>query len=113
MHEISLCESVVQVIEDQALAQGFRHVRLVKLEIGRLAGVEIEAMRFGFDAVTRDTIADGASLEIIEAPGTAWCPHCQQRVEVLQRYDACPSCGHAPLELTAGDEMRIVELEVE
>ena len=113
MHELSLCENVVQVIEDQARAQGFHRVRLVRLEIGRLAGVEIEALRFGFDAVAKDTVVDGASLEIIEVPGVAWCPHCQQRVEVLQRYDACPSCGHVPLELTAGDEMRIVELEVE
>jgi len=113
MHEISLCENVVQVIEDHARVQGFRRVRLVKLEIGRLAGVEIEAMRFGFDAVVKDTVADGARLEIIEVPGVAWCPHCQRQVGVLQRYDACPCCGHVPLELTAGDEMRIVELEVE
>lgn len=113
MHELSLCESVVQLIEEQAQAQGFRQARMVRLEIGRLAGVEVEAMRFGFDAVARGSVADGARLEIIEVPGTAWCPHCQRQVRVQQRYDACPSCGHVPLELTAGDEMRVVELEVE
>ncbi|HXH65088.1 MAG TPA: hydrogenase maturation nickel metallochaperone HypA [Mariprofundaceae bacterium] len=113
MHEISLCEDVVQLIEAQAGVQGFRRVRTVRLEIGSLAGVEIEAMRFGFDAVARGSIADGASLEIIEVPGTAWCPHCRKQVGVELRFDACPDCGHQPLQLTAGDEMRILELEVE
>jgi hydrogenase nickel incorporation protein HypA/HybF len=113
MHEISLCESVVQLIEVQARVQGFRQVRLVRLEIGNLAGVELEAMRFGFEAVARGTIADGAGLEIIEVPGTAWCPHCRRQVGVQLRYDACPECGHLPLQLTGGDQMRVLELEVE
>ena len=69
MHEMSLCESIMQIIEDEAQRQGFERVIRVRLEIGRLSGVEIEAMRFGFDAVTRDSLADGAELEIIEAAG--------------------------------------------
>ena len=60
MHEMSLCESILQIIEDEAQRHGFHRVTRVRLEIGRLSGVEIEAMRFGFDAVTRDSVADGA-----------------------------------------------------
>src|SRR5512147_542461 len=63
MHEMSLAEGVLQIIEDAAQAQQFGRVTTVWLEIGQLAGVEVEAMRFCFDAVTRDTIADGAKLE--------------------------------------------------
>jgi len=113
MHEMSLCEGVVQLIEDQSRAQGFASVRTVWLEIGALAGVEIQAMRFSFDAVAQDTIADGARLEIIELPGRARCPVCVQTVQVEARYDACPECGHYPLELISGEEMRIKELEVQ
>jgi len=113
MHEISLCESVVQLIEEQAEIQGYRRVRTVCLEIGRLAGVEIEAMRFGFEAVAKGTIADGAGLEIVEVPGTARCPHCEADVDVEQRFDACPRCGRGPMALTGGDRMRVLELEVE
>jgi hydrogenase nickel incorporation protein HypA/HybF len=113
MHEISLCESVVQMIEEQAEIQGYRRVRTVRLEIGRLAGVEIEAMRFGFSAVASGTIADGAGLDIVEIPGTAHCPHCRCDVGVEQRFDVCPRCGRGPLALTGGDRMRVLELEVE
>ena len=47
MHEMSLCESIMQIIEE-AQRQGFKRVIRVRLEIGRLSGVEIEAMRFRF-----------------------------------------------------------------
>ncbi|HCS13786.1 MAG: hydrogenase maturation nickel metallochaperone HypA [Zetaproteobacteria bacterium CG06_land_8_20_14_3_00_59_53] len=113
MHEMSLCEGVVQLIEDQTRKQGFTKVSTVWLEIGALAGVEIEAMRFSFDAVAKDTVADGARLEIIEIAGRARCPACKQTVQVTARYDACPECGHYPLEILAGEEMRISELEVQ
>jgi len=113
MHEMSLCESIMQIIEDEAQRQGFGRVIRVRLEIGRLSGVEIEAMRFGFDAVTRDSLADGAELEIIELPGTAWCLPCGCEVEVQQRFDACPRCGSYQLQVVSGDQMQIKDREVE
>lgn len=112
MHEMSLCEGVLQVIEDNARQQNYEKVSAVWLEIGALAGVEVEAMRFCFDAVTRGSIADGARLEILGTPGTAWCMGCMKSVTVSARYDLCPSCGGAQLHVTGGDEMRIKELEV-
>ena len=57
MHEMSLAEGVLQIIEDEARAQSFSRVKTVWLEIGQLAGVEKEAMLFCFDAVVRDSVA--------------------------------------------------------
>jgi len=112
MHEMSLCEGVMQVIEEHAAQQGFSKVEVVRLEIGDLAGVELESMRFCFDAITRDSIAEGARLEIIEVPGLAWCLPCGKTVMVKQRFDACPVCGSYQLQVTGGDELRIKDLEV-
>lgn len=113
MHEMSLCEGILQVLEEQAKDQRFVKVCRVRLEIGALAGVEVEALRFGFDVVTRDTLAENAVLEIIALPGQAWCLGCSQPVAVAQRFDACPSCGSYQLQITSGDELRIKDLEVE
>lgn len=113
MHEMSLCEGILQVLQEQARAQQFSRVKCVWLEIGDLAGVERDAMRFGFDAVMRDSIAHGARLEIVEVPGQAWCLQCAKSVRVRQRYEACPDCGSYQLQVTGGEEMRIKELEVE
>jgi hydrogenase nickel incorporation protein HypA/HybF len=113
MHEMSLCEGVLQVVQAQAISHGYSKVKGVWLEIGALSGVEPEAMRFSFDAVMRGTIADGAKLEIIHLPGVAWCMQCAKPVEVGARYESCPDCGSYQLQVTGGDEMRIKELEVE
>jgi hydrogenase nickel incorporation protein HypA/HybF len=112
MHEMAISESIVQIIEEQAITQKFNEVKTVWLEIGRFAGIEIDALRFTFDAVSRNTVADGSSLEIIDIPGVAWCLECGKNVDIRQRFDPCPDCGGFQLQVSGGDEMRIKELEV-
>lgn len=113
MHELSLCQGVVRLIEDEAKREAFGRVRRVRLEIGALAGVELEAMRMGFQAASRDTVAAGAELVILIVPGKGYCTTCKATVSVSERYDPCPSCGKFGLRLTEGAEMRIKDLEVE
>ncbi|MCP4487926.1 MAG: hydrogenase maturation nickel metallochaperone HypA [Gammaproteobacteria bacterium] len=113
MHEMSLCQGILQVLETESQKQGFGCVKNVWLEIGDLAGVETESLLFCFDAVTRDSLADQAKLNIIHTPGSAWCLKCAKTVNVKQRFDECPQCGSYQLQVTGGDEMRIKELEVE
>lgn len=112
MHEMAICESILQVMEEQAAAEAFTAVNAVRLEVGPLAGVELEALRFGFDVVTRGTLADGCRLEVLETPGTAWCLPCGKAVAISQRYDACPDCGSHQLQITGGEELRIKDMEV-
>ena len=112
MHEMALCQSVVQALEEQGIAQGFARVTAVWLEIGALASVEPDAMRFGFDVAARDSIADQARLEIIEMAGVAWCMRCATTI-ALQRFgDACPLCGSYQLQVLDGQQIRIKQIEV-
>lgn len=113
MHEMSLCEGLLQILETESKKQGYARVKTVWLEIGDMSGVEIEAMKFCFDAVMRSSLAEGAKLEIIHTPGQAWCMQCAKNVTVKQRFDECPDCGSFQLQVTSGDEMKIKELEVE
>lgn len=112
MHELALAESVLELIDDAARAEGFRHVRKVVLEIGQLAAVEAEAMRFCFDAVVRDTLADGAFLEIEAVPATGRCGRCGATVAMEEPVGVCPHCGGS-VKLRSGREMRLKSLEVE
>ena len=112
MHEMSLCEGILQVLEDAAEQQGFTRVNKVRLEIGRFAGVESDALRFGFDVVMKGSLADEADLEIIELPGHAFCFGCAETVTLNNRLDPCPACGSGKLAPSGGDEMRIKDLEV-
>jgi len=112
MHEMSLAEGVLQVIEEAARKDQFQQVTTVWLEIGQLSGVEPQAMSFCFDAVTRGSVADGARLEILTLPGQGWCLACAKTVPLSEVLGECPDCGGFQLQVTGGTEMRIKELEV-
>ena len=113
MHEMSLAESVREIVEEGARASGALRVTAVRLEIGKLAQVEIEAMRFAFDVVKRGSLADTARLEIVEIDGIAWCMPCSETVALVQRGDACPHCGSYQLQVSGGDRMRVMDIEIE
>jgi hydrogenase nickel incorporation protein HypA/HybF len=112
MHEMSLCHGIVELIEEAARRNGFARVRAVWLEIGKLATVEPEALRFCFDVVTRGSCAEGARLEIIDTPGQAWCLACSKTISIDDALNDCPLCGSRQVQVTGGTDMRVKELEV-
>lgn len=113
MHEMSLAEGILQLLEEQSRVQQFRRVKTLWLEIGPLAAVEVEALRFCLEVVTRHTLAEGAQVEIVAEPAQAWCLVCERSVDICQRYDPCPLCGGHQLQVIRGDALRLKELEVE
>lgn len=112
MHEMSLCEGIRDLVEDQARQHNFSRVTRLRLEIGRFAGVEKPALAFAFDVVMRGSPAEGAALEMIDLPGRALCYDCAETVEIENRLDPCPRCGSGKLMPSGGDEMRIKDMEV-
>lgn len=112
MHEMSLAEGIRGIVEDAAIAQGFNKVNAVVLEVGALSSVEIEALRFCFDAVMKGTVADGARMVVETVAGAGWCMPCGKRVPITQLYDPCPDCGSYQVQATEGTEMRVKALDV-
>lgn len=113
MHELALAQSIVDIVESQARNHHFTKVKKVHLVVGALALVELEALTFGFDSVTRGTVAEGATLEIQRPGGKGTCMKCGAEVDVAQRGDACPACESYQVIVTSGDELRVAELEVD
>ncbi len=112
MHEMSLCENIRDIIQEQANADGFTRVNRVWLEVGPLSCVEPAALRFGFDVVMRGSVAEGAALEIATPAAEARCLACGQSATVRHRYDPCPNCGAVEMQVIQGDELKISKLEV-
>lgn len=113
MHEASLAGGVLQLVEDAARREGFARVRSLRLEVGRLAGVEMRALRFALEAIAPGTCLQAARFDFDEPPGQAWCLPCARSVCIEQRGDACPSCGSHQLQPTGGTELRVIEMLVE
>ncbi len=112
MHEMSLAESVREIVDATARSHGASRVTAVRLEVGALAQVEPDALRFAFDVVMRGTAAEAARLEIVETPGSAWCMLCSRTVPLARRGDACPECGRHQLQVDGGDRLRVLDIEI-
>jgi hydrogenase nickel incorporation protein HypA/HybF len=113
MHEVSLIESVVALVEQQWAKAAFERVKVIRLQVGALGPAEPDALRFCFDAVIFGTIAQGSRLEIELIQGSGWCPDCRTDVALDDRFGACPACGGGRVHMTSGGVLRLAELEVE
>lgn len=112
MHELSLLENVREILEENARSQNFSKVTQVTLEIGRFSNVEPEALRFCFDIVMKDSLAENAELIIDEVDGLGICLQCRKQTEMQTLYDACIYCGSPLVEVIQGSEMKIKDLIV-
>ena len=113
MHEMSLAGGVLRLVEEAAAREGFERVNRLKLEVGKLSGVEVEALRFALSAIAPGTCLEGAAIEIDEPPGEAWCMPCGRLTPIKERGDACVHCGGYQLQATGGTELRVVDLLVD
>lgn len=113
MHELALSQSIVDAVLQRARQEGMHSVTRVVLEVGTAAGVERDALRFCFDAVTRATPAQGAALAIETVALRGRCRACGLEFEPAGLIAPCPGCGtYAPI-FTAGRELRVKSFEGE
>ena len=108
MHELSITQNLVAIVEEHAQGQ---RVKRVTLEIGKLSGIMADAIRFCFDTCTENTMLAGAQLEILEQAGEVTCRRCGLEFSVQQFYEIC-DCGSASLAIRSRDQLNIKEMEL-
>jgi hydrogenase nickel incorporation protein HypA/HybF len=111
MHEYSIVQALFDQIQDAAHAHGAVAVRRVKVQIGEIAGVEVELLRTAYELFRVRTLCEDAPLDI-EAVAARWT--CPEGHGDIARGCAlvCPSCAR-PARLAAGDEIVLEQLELE
>jgi hydrogenase nickel incorporation protein HypA/HybF len=110
MHELAIAASVVQIAS--AHARG-RRVATVRVAAGHLRQVVPDALVFAFELVARGTPLEGARLELREVPARVRCRACGAESEQDGFPLACGACGGFDVEVTAGEELVVEELEIE
>jgi hydrogenase nickel incorporation protein HypA/HybF len=110
MHELGITRDIVSIAAEHA--QNLP-VKRVTLEIGQLAAVMPDAIRFCFDVCRRGTVLEGASLEILEIAGLGKCRQCGAEIPLSEPFGICDRCGSVDLEIVRGNELKIKEMEVD
>ena len=112
MHEMSVCQGLLKQVEQIALERGASQVESILLSIGPLSGIEPPLLKRAFEIARSDTIAETAELEIETGPVIVECRSCGASGEAQVNHLLCPSCGDWQVNLTQGDELLLLRLEV-
>lgn len=110
MHEVSIAEGIIEVVTHAAHKAGVKALKEVRVAVGELSGVEIEALRFAFESVKKGTVAERAALVIERPEGTGWCMRCGKTVPAHRLADPCPLCGGFEVIASGGREMRVIDM---
>lgn len=113
MHELSLTQNLIEIAEEHARREEATVIKSMTLEIGALSGVIAEAVEFAFEACTKDTLADGATLFIRRIPALGRCQQCGRESAMENLLDGCSSCGSYALDILKGQEMALIEMEID
>jgi hydrogenase nickel incorporation protein HypA/HybF len=112
LHELSIAQSICEIVEQYVPAASRQHVRSVRVLVGELSGVVPDSLAFCFTAITAGTPLGGASLEITHVPLRAECRSCHETFHVEQPVFLCPSCGGSDLLTLSGRELQVSQIEL-
>jgi hydrogenase nickel incorporation protein HypA/HybF len=113
MHELSVTESVLEIITRHAEQAGAKRIARVYLVVGELSSIVDDSVQFYFDFLAQDTLAKGAELVFKRLPVTLVCAACQHHWEPTSADWTCPACGASQARVVKGREFYVDSIEVE
>lgn len=109
MHELSLSSAIVATVVKHA---GGSKVSAVNVRVGDLRQVVPDSLEFYFSFAARDTVCEGAALNMTTVRAGLRCPACDHGWTLESPIFKCPSCGSADVSIVAGNEFEVETIEV-
>lgn len=113
MHEMSIAQSVLDIILQESRNHKVNRVLSVALKVGELSAVAAESLRFCFELVSQGTVVEGARLDIERVQVTCRCRGCGSDFAVKELVFSCPACGQTGVDMLSGRELSVESFEVE
>ena len=87
-------------------------VTAINMVLGDMSTVMEESVRFYFDIIAKDTIAEGAKLNFTRTKLIARCGVCSKEFEVVEFNFRCPECDGTESEIISGREFQVESIEI-
>jgi len=115
MHEFALCEGIVNIIltELNKVDPPATRILTTRLTVGALHQIIPQNMVFAYEVLTKETPAVGSKLEIKTIPIMVRCKDCGNETMIEDNMYVCKKCQSGKLDIIAGKELFIEDLEVE
>ena len=115
MHETSIAVGLLSSLSEVAEKEKAKKVTKVRVRIGKLSGIVVDSFKFAFDAMKAEfPKLKEAKLLVEEVPSVYECQDCGNRFEEESPYfPECPKCKSLNLKMVSGEELEVVDLEIE
>ncbi|MDR1645945.1 MAG: hydrogenase maturation nickel metallochaperone HypA [Tannerellaceae bacterium] len=113
MHELSIAQSIVALAEAQAHARQASIVEELEIEIGRLAGVEVQTLAFALESAVKNTMLEKARIVRHDIEGEGRCGDCGAVFATETLFTPCPRCGSYAVKLIKGAELRVKSIVID
>jgi hydrogenase nickel incorporation protein HypA/HybF len=113
MHEYSIVQSLIDSCEDQAKQNNASKVTKVVVKIGVMSGVEPHLLEVAFETFKEGTVCEGCEFVMSIQKVKVLCNSCQKESELEKLEYLCPSCKSEDLKIIDGEEMFLMQLELE
>ena len=113
MHELSIALSIVDGGLHELQRHGASQASAIHLRVGRLSGVDKDALLFSYGVVCEDTALAHSRLIIEDVDVTILCPACcaERSIQVFPVL-ACAKCGAIAERVVHGEELEIIAMEL-
>ena len=113
MHEYSIVQSILDSCEEYVKENEATKVTKVVVKIGVMSGVEPELLKRAFDTFKEKTKCDGAEFIMNIQSVVIMCKSCKKE-SILEKLEyKCPSCESVDLEIIDGEDMFLMQLELD
>lgn len=112
MHELSLVNSILNIVNTEQKRCGFSEVLEIRLKIGEISGVIPECMEEFFPLAAKGTAAENAKLSIDVIPAEFRCCECAWQGRIGKYSICCPDCGCERLKMVSGREFYVEDMKV-
>jgi hydrogenase nickel incorporation protein HypA/HybF len=111
MHEVSIVQSLINIVCNKAQENNLKKINKVSLKIGELSGVFEDSIRFAYKSISKDTIVEGAELVIERVEAYAKCDNCDISFKIKHFNKLCPECQIFSSNILSGYELYINTIE--
>jgi hydrogenase nickel incorporation protein HypA/HybF len=110
MHEMSIAQSMIEIIREEMEKSNSNVLKSVRLRIGKMSVIVPDSLSFCFGLITEGTDFEGAELLIDIVPLVGLCNDCKMKFEIEDYVFECPYCNSTSIKTVSGRELEITEI---
>jgi hydrogenase nickel incorporation protein HypA/HybF len=112
MHELSVAMSIVDLATEAVHKANAQQVDVIELDIGTMAGVEMDALDFAWPLAVKDTVLAHSEKLVNKIQAVGKCSNCHCQFNIIEPYQECPYCGEVLIQYVKGKELRVKSIVV-